>query len=81
MQFASPSIDIPYMQGQPSGRLTGLAPAGMTFEQQPNIGGLGFMGQQRPGGGGGGGQGVFQQQQQQMQQNMVSRLQSGGNLI
>lgn len=33
------------MQGRAGAGLAGLAPAGMTFEQQPNIGGLGILGQ------------------------------------
>lgn len=36
---------MPYMQGRAGAGLAGLAPAGMTFEQQPNIGGLGILGQ------------------------------------
>lgn len=61
-QFASPSIDMPYMQGRAGAGLAGLAPAGMTFEQQPNIGGLGILGQSA-------GQGGYYPQQ-----NMVRRL-------
>jgi hypothetical protein len=46
-QFASPSIDMPYMPNQGGIRIPGLTPPGpVPFEQQPNLGGLGIMGQQ-----------------------------------
>jgi protein JSN1 len=46
-QFASPSIDMPYMPNQGGIRIPGLTPPGPgPFEQQPNLGGLGIMGQQ-----------------------------------
>ncbi|KAK8861743.1 hypothetical protein IAR55_002566 [Kwoniella newhampshirensis] len=50
--FASPSIDLPYAH-QATLRLgSALSQSPVTFEPQPNIGGLGIMGQSGPGGNG-----------------------------
>ncbi|WWD16333.1 hypothetical protein CI109_100759 [Kwoniella shandongensis] len=65
--FASPSIDLPYAH-QATMRLgSALSQPPVTFEPQPNIGGLGIMGQQ-----GGGGNGVY------YQQNRPAMFQAGG---
>lgn len=45
MQFASPSIDVPYLASHGQLRLTNGMPP-MQFEQQPSFGGLGIMGPQ-----------------------------------
>ena len=65
-QFASPSIDVPYMQGPNNNvRLSSaLSHPPVTFEQQPDLGGLGIMSQQN---------------QAYYQPNMVSIVQSTSN--
>ena len=64
-QFASPSIDVPYMQTQGGVRLTSaLGQPPVTFGQQPSLGGLGILDQQAAG--------AQSQMYYQHQQNMVS---------
>ena len=48
-QFASPSVDMPYLQTQHGIRLSSsLAQPPVTFTAQPNLGGLGIL-EQNPG--------------------------------